>query len=419
MPDALTEQEIHAKIVNQIETAVGRRSDVIICPENSGQITDSDKIKLVILAPNKTLSSRSSEADEATPVAEEFLRYCGDETTRRRYKNTVLFLTSKRDEIRTLKNTIRPYLAWDSIINGDRKIPNLTGDRRRQAMASLTKASRDIDNALVKAYRWALAPKQPDPIQDDYQWIQLDTNVGQDGEIVGSAFAIFVEEEVLIEKVSSSKLDRTLREYVWNNPNYGNHIKIDDLWGLLAKHVYLPRLRNIGVLLECIKQGVPERAFGYAKSYAESEFRENEDEEKEAYTGSRFGEDLGFGMIEATGLLVNPDRAQQKAQEAPTVTPDPVETPSISPDPGPVTPTLPQGPTHFIATKTMQAEISFDDINLLRDEIIRTMRNDGADIRITITIEARKSEGFSENAARSIRQNSDVLGVDLKQTKGD
>ena len=170
--------------------------------------------------------------------------------------------------------------------------------------------------------------------------------------------------------------------------------------------------------MECIKQGVPERAFGYAKSYAESEFRENEDEKKGSYTGSRFGEDLGFGLIDATGLLVNPDMAQQEAQEAPTVTPAPIETSNISPDPDPVSPTLPEGPTHFIATKTMEAEISFDDINLLRDEIIRTMRNDGAEIRITITIEARNSEGFSENAARSIRQNSDVLGVNLKQTKG-
>ena len=151
--DALTEQEIHAEIIRQIGTAVGRRSDVITCPEDSGQIVDSDKIKLVILPPNKTLKSRSSEVGEATPIAEQFLRCCGDETTRRRYKNTVLFLTSKRDEIRTLKNTIRPYLAWDSIINGDRKIPSLKGDRRRQAMASLTKARRDLDNALVKAYR--------------------------------------------------------------------------------------------------------------------------------------------------------------------------------------------------------------------------------------------------------------------------
>ena len=237
--------------------------------------------------------------------------------------------------------------------------------------------------------------------------------------MLGVPLLFLSRRRVLIEKISPSKLDRTLREYVWNNPNYGNHIKIDDLWSLLATHVYLPRLRNIGVLLECIKQGVPEKAFGYAKSYTESEFRENEDEKKGSYTGSRFGEDLGFGMIDATGLLVNPDMAQQEAQEYPTVTPTPIEPAGISPDPDPVSPTLPQGTTHFIATKTMQGEISLDDINLLREEIIRTMRNDGAEISVTITIEARKPDGFSENAARSIRQNSDALGVDLKQTRGD
>ena len=294
----------------------------------------------------------------------------------------------------TLKRSIRPYLAWHSIINGERRIQNLKGDRRRQATASLTTSGRELGNALVKAYRWALAPKQPDPIQDDYQWIQLDTDVGQDGKIVESAFAVLVKEELLIEKVSPSKLDRTLREYVWNNTNYGNHIKINDFWDMLAKHVYLPRLKNISVLLECIKQGVPERAFGYAKSYDASGLHENEDGGKGIYAGSRFGEDLGFEMVDATGLLVNPSMVQQEVEESTEETPDPIETPSIPPDPEAVPPTPPQGPTHFIATQTMQGEISLDDINLLRDEIIRTMQNDGGDISITITIEARKPKGF-------------------------
>ena len=65
----------------------------------------------------------------------------------------------------------------------------------------------------------------------------------------------------------------------------------------------------------------------------------------------------------------------------------------------------------------MQGEISLDDINLLREEIIRTMQNDGGEISVTVTIEARKPDGFSENAARSIRQNSDALGVNLSETK--
>ena len=253
--DALTESEIHAEIVHQIETAVGRRSDVIICPENSEQIADSNKIKLVILPPDKTLDSRERDTDEATPIAKRFLRFCGDETTRRLYRNTILFLAAKREDMNTLKRSIRPYLAWHSIINGDRRIQNLKGDRRRQATASLTTAERELGNALVKAYRWAFAPTQPNPIEDKYQWNIFNTEVEQDGKIVESAFKGFVKEEVLIEKISPSMLVRTLTEYVWDNPSYGDHIKIEELWDLLGKHIYLPRLKNIGVFLECIQAG--------------------------------------------------------------------------------------------------------------------------------------------------------------------
>ena len=415
--DALTESEIHAEIVRQIETAVGRRSDVIICPENSEQIADSDKIKLVILPPDKTLNSRARDSDEATPIAEQFLRFCGDETTRRRYRNTILLLAAKREDMNTLKRSIRPYLAWHSIINGERKIQNLKGDRRRQATASLTTAGRELGNALVKAYRWAFAPTQPNPVEDKYQWNFFDTEVEQDGKIIESTFKRFVKEEILIEKISPSTLVRTLTEYIWDNPSYGDHIKIEELWDLLGKHIYLPRLKNIGVLLECIKQGVPENAFGYAESYTDSELRESKDERRGSYIGIRFGEDVGFVAIEGTWLLVNPDKVPTEPQEDTTVTPDPIETSSVLPNPDLIPPTPPQGSTHFIATKTMQGEISLDDINLLREEIIRTMQNDGGEISVTVTIEARKPDGFSENAARSIRQNSDALGVDLSETK--
>ena len=43
----------------------------------------------------------------------------------------LLFLAAKRDEVRNLRNDVRRYLAWDSIINGATKIPNLAGNRLR------------------------------------------------------------------------------------------------------------------------------------------------------------------------------------------------------------------------------------------------------------------------------------------------
>ena len=122
--------------------------------------------------------------------------------------------------------------------------------------------------------------------------------------------------------------------------------------------------------------------------------------------------------IDGTWLLVNPDKVPTEPQEDTTVLPDLIETPSVSPDPDSIPPIPPQGPTRFLATKTMQGEISLDEINLLREEIIRTMQNDGGEISVTVTIEARKPDGFSENAARSIRQNSEDLGIDLQEIKG-
>ena len=106
-------------------------------------------------------------------------------------------MTAKNDEIRALRNIVRTYLAWDSIINGERRLENLTGNRRSQAVNSLRSAERQLSEALVRAYRWALAPSQENPQQADYRFSSFTTNAPDTGDIVGSAFQRFLEEEVL------------------------------------------------------------------------------------------------------------------------------------------------------------------------------------------------------------------------------
>ena len=101
---------------------------------------------------------------------------------------------------------------------------------------------------------------------------------------------------------------------------------------------------------------------------------------------------------------------------APAIDPDP--SPIVVPDDPPVDLPLPDptplaGPKRIVVTKTIQNDISLDDINLLRDEIIRNLSADSGEITVKITITANKPEGFSESTARAVRENSAQLGLDL------
>ena len=406
--DALNDQEIHAHLVSAIQEATRHTLDAIICPQDSSQVPEAQyAVQLVILPPDTPLPSRSRETDEATAAALDILQQHGD--TARVHRNTLLFLAAKGDDLRDLKVRAKRYLAWDSIVNGERRIENLRGDRFRQAKNSLTKAERELSSGLVNAYRQTMDPVQDDPQKASYR-IVTSTSTPLGGDIVQSAFGKFVAAESLVEEIAPSALANLLDRYVWDNESTPDHIDIDDLWEMMAKHVYLPRLRNKTVLLKCIEQGANECAFGYAKRH-----------DNDGYEDLRYGESTPLmgprGIAERTsGLLVNPTMAELVQEEIDDPEPDDPEPDDPKPpDPEPDDPK--PGPKHITVSKTMENDISRDEVKQLQNEIIRNLHNDGGQvtIEITITISAHRPDGFSENIASSIRENSHQLGARVEK----
>ena len=65
--------------------------------------------------------------------------------------------------------------------------------------------------------------------------------------------------------------------------------------------------------------------------------------------------------------------------------------------------------------RALQLELPFaEEIDILQDEIARTLQADGGKVKIEITVTADKSDGFSENTARAVKQNSEHLNAEFK-----
>ena len=421
--DNFDEEEIRDKIRQFMEEAVGRKSNVIVFPTSHGDIPDADFVRLVVLPPDKWLPSRSQESDEATPTIMDILHKRGDAARVR--KNTLLFLGARRDEIRNLNRAIRSYLAWHSIISGSRSIDNLQGDRFSQAQTSVSQGERDVRSMLVNAYRWAIAPAQPDPQRADYdlsRW-QIDApSAANLNGITDSAFDKFTEQEALVPSISTAALDTLLKQYIWSDSR--DHIGVGDLWDMLTSNVYMHRLSDKSVLMSCIEQGVPEAKFGFADGH-------DQNANDTPYTDMRFGEPLAdsLGSIAEPkpGLLVNPDTAQfwkeyedEQARQWEQTEQDEGD---ASPPPDDA-PTCPQGGTpgssptlktrSIIVNKVVRDDIDLNDISQLREEIIRNLNEDGGEITVSVTIAGRNPDGFSENTVRSIRENSEQLGLNFE-----
>lgn len=412
-----TDDEIYGEIISRLQRAIGRDPSVQICPTSLSLVKNSETVQYVILPPQASLPSRDKEANTARDTALEILRYSGDNAQDRTFRNTLLFIAARRDDIRDLKNLVKNYLAWNSIMTGDDlhgALSDLTGERRDQTTGNLESAEDAVTTALLKAYRWALAPTQADARSDTYNFSIADTKP-EDGRIMKRLRDKFIEDDAIVTKIAPEILAGKLQQYVWSSDAYQDHIDIERLWELMVQNVYMPRLKDRNVLATCIRDGVETGIFGYARAYQDGN-----------YSNFRFEEQIG-GLRSDKGtnaVLITPELAkllkeERDKQEKPPDTPEP------APDPGKQTgdnatgvvvePPQAKGPTHVVVTKALQLELPFgNEIDMIQDEIARTLQADGGNVKIEITITANKSDGFSENTTRAVKQNSEHLNAEFK-----
>lgn len=420
--DQYTDEDVYSEIVSRLERAIGRVPTVQVCPTSPSMVEDSEDIQYVILPPQVSLASREKDDDTAHPTALNILKYSGDDEKQRIFKNTLLFITAKRDDIRELRNLVKNYLAWNSIRNGDDRhsaLGNLEGTRCDQTTENLESAEDSVSTTLFKAYRWGLVPTQNNPQKSEYDFSDVTTKT-DNLNIVPRMRDQFIADDTVIKEIAPSVFAEKLQQYIWSNSAYQEHIEIDTLWELMAQNVYMPRLRDRSVLSTCIKEGVLTGIFGFAHAYTDGD-----------YLNFRFGENVGALRIDkgTTAILINPELAKiikeeiekqederqkkEKGKDDPTEEDSKGET--IEETEEGKEPSPPTGPKRVVITKTLQLELPFaDEIDVIQDEIVRTLQADGGGVKIEIVVTADKSEGFSENTTRSVRLNSEHIDAEFK-----
>ena len=188
---------------------------------------------------------------------------------------------------------------------------------------------------------------------------------------------------------------------------------IDDF----ARYLYLPRLAGPEVLLQAIRDGLAmltwrADTFGYAESYDEAASR---------YRGLNGGRGLNISA-DSPGLLVKPDVAS-KQLDAETPSPaGPGRTPGASgggtdprPGPGGTIHTPPAAPQlrRFHGSVRVDSTRVGRDASRIADEVIAHLAGQvGAEVIVTIEIEAKLPNGASDQLVRTVTENSRTLKFD-------
>ena len=409
----MTESQVQDAISELLKNAVprARRAAVEVCPANPADVADSDRARLVILPPSKSVPSRKTEEGDyrdARAFALDILLNARADAPRIR-KNALLFLTARRDDVRDLERKTSVFLAWQSIASPAVQTLNLSDDRLSLASQNMDAAKRAMDAALRNAYVHVLAPEQHDGGIAEFELAEHRIPPSGSGEIIESAFAILEREELLLNAIDPRVLLSGIARTLWSEED--DHIGVSALWNSLANYVYAPfRLADIGVLTAAIADGVREGVFGCAD--------ESQDRDGNLYPNLRMGESVE--RISERALIVRQEMAsmviEERNEQARKQIFDPPKPPN-PPGPNPPPPPEPERklPTQITAAKTLDAPNYITDIAKISGEIVRNLFEAGEGVEITIEITAKKPNGFPEQTTRPARENSEELGLDYKE----
>jgi predicted AAA+ superfamily ATPase len=378
-------------------------------PRSGADIADDLEARLVVLPADHPYSRESGNSAEV--AAKAILGSRGN--TPRLYQNTLVFLAADKVRLQDLDEALRKYLAWSSIVE-EKEILNLDPHQARQAETQKQAADGAVSARLPETYQWLLVPEQPNP-KAPVAW-QAARLSGSDA-LAERACKKLRSDELLVLSLGATILRKHMDEVpLWR----GDHVAIKQLVDDFARYPYLPRLAGPEVLVQAIQDGIAlltwrADTFGYAESGDDAASR---------YRGLRCGQRINIAP-DGAGLLVKPEVASRQLDAE--VRPPPGAPPPPPPGPGgsepggragfteggpPAAPAV-QRLRRFHGSARLDAARVGRDAGRIADEVIAHLAGQmGAEVTVTIEIDARLPSGATDQLVRTVTENSRTLKFD-------
>ena len=393
--------KIAKEIADRVRADVKKTGDlsrVHPLPPSSHDVPDDLDARLVVIGTEHPYSREAG--NDAEVFAKSILESRGNSP--RIYKNSLVFLAVDKTRLQDLDEAVRRYLAWESILDEKDKL-NLSPHQVKQAEQQRDGANGTVTARIPEAYQWLLVPTQSTP-QSPVEW-QSFRLTGQDALAVRASKKL-KNDELLVTSLGSARLRMDLDKVpLWR----GDHVAIRQLVEDFGRYLYLPRVRDPEVLLGAIRGGFSlltweKDSFAYAESYDEGAGR---------YRGLRGGQQVLVVDADAPGLLVKSEIARKQldaeTKPEPTPTGGPEQPP---PEPRPDQPTTPEAakPKRFHGTVELDPERVGRDAGRIADEVISHLSGlVGANVKVTLEIEAEIPNGAPDNVVRTVTENSRTL----------
>jgi len=368
-------------------------------PQGSQDVPDEMEARLVVLGTDRPYSKEPGSPAEL--AAKEIFEKRGNAP--RIYRNTLIFLAVDKARLQDLDEATRKYLSWVSIVEEQVQL-NLTPHQVKQAESARVSQDASVSARLPEAYQWMLVPAQEKP----------------DSPVVFTAVRVSGQEALAVRATIKLRNDgrllcafggSVLRKVMDSVPLWkeGNHVEIKQLEEDFARYLYLERLKSPELVLAAVKDGMSQLnwiqdGFAYADAY---------DEKAGRYRGLRLGGMPPTFTISPSGLLIKPEVALNQAKAETTVegSAPAVGVMSIVTKPGITpSPTSDHRPTRFHGSAPLDPSRVGRDAGLIAENVISHLASIvGADVKVTLEIEAKIPDGAPDHVVRTVTENSRTL----------
>jgi predicted AAA+ superfamily ATPase len=368
-------------------------------PQSGQDVPDDMDARLVVLDIEHPYSKEPGSPAEVAAKAIFELRG----NTPRLYRNTLAFLAVDQTRLQDLDEAVRRYLAWDSILAEETTL-NLDPHQKKQAEGQKSSADTTVNARLPEAYQWLLVPTQKTPqATGEWQAIRL---TGQEPLAVRASKKLR-NDELLIASYAPSCLRMELdRVPLWR----GDHVTVKQLAEDFARYLYLPRLKNPEVLLNAVMDGLvltswQQDSFAFADSY---------DEKTGRFRGLISGRSRRLTDANVPGVLVKAEAALRQIEADKTPAPVLIGAPgsgdtTVEP-PLPPSPPPPTKPKRFHGSVALDVARVSRDAGTIAENIISHLSGlVGANVKVTLDIEAQVPSGVPDNVVRIVTENGRTL----------
>ena len=269
-------------------------------------VPDDGALRLVVLLPEQFYSR-----EEPRLAFDGVLDYVRNNGTKPRYRgNRLIFVAADHGALARLSDCIRVALAWNSIVE-DVAAMRLVLDnlQAEQAKKELKGAEDLLPRVARECYKWLLCPSQDSPTatKPTVEIFPLNTS----GAALGPEIErVCLDNELVIATWSPIHLRTKLKELYWKADKPA--VKAVDFWEDTLRYLYLPRLKDRGVLAQAVVKGAGTRDF-FGTAYGQS---------GDTYEGFKFGD--SNVQFDDTLLLIDPETAKAYEKAHPSTSPVPV-----------------------------------------------------------------------------------------------